>query len=254
MNGAIMPSYSSRDSSSARWIGLPVSLGKVFLLDAGEGMIRKVFLGRLGRAQDPRHRLGLVRDVHALLDLQVLEDVLDDLVVEIVAAEMVVAMARYDLDDALFDPHDRHVKGSAAEIIDQDALALMLRRLVDQGRRCRLIDDANDLQPGNLARLARCLTLRVGEIGRHRDDRLAHRPPEALFGDFLEAFQNDGRDFLWCILASGEMDFVIAAHLALDRADVRSGYRTNWLRASSPTSSSPVSPTPDHRGQDYRVP
>jgi hypothetical protein len=29
----------------------------------------------------------------------VIDDVLDDLVVEIVAAEMVVAVARYDLDD-----------------------------------------------------------------------------------------------------------------------------------------------------------
>ena len=177
-------------------------LGKVFFLDAGEGMIREMLLGRLGRAQDSRHRLGLVRDVHPLLDLQVIEDVLDDLVVEIVAAEMVVAVARYDLDDTCFDPHDRRVEGSAAEIIDQDALALMLRRLIDQGRRCRLIDDANDLQPGNLARLARCLTLRIGEIGRNRDDGLAHRPPEALFGDVLEAFQDDRRDFLWRVLAS----------------------------------------------------
>ena len=144
---------------------------------------------------------------------------LDDLVIEIVAAEMVVAVARYDLDDTCFYPHDRRIKGSSAKIIDQDALALMLRRLIDKGRRCRLIDDTNDLQPSNLARLARCLTLRIGEIGGNRYYCLAHWLPEALFGDVLEALQDYRRDFLWRVLAPGEMDFVVAAHLALDRFD-----------------------------------
>jgi len=77
-------------------------------------------------------------------------------------------MARYDLDDACFDPHHRRVEGPPAEIIDQDTLALMLRRFVDEGRRCWFVDDTNNLQPRNLARLARCLTLRIGEIGRNR--------------------------------------------------------------------------------------
>jgi hypothetical protein len=52
---------------------------------------------------------------NTLLDRQVIEDVLDDLVIEIVAAEMVVAVARYHLDDTCFYPHDRRIKGPPDE-------------------------------------------------------------------------------------------------------------------------------------------
>ena len=100
-----------------------------------------------------------------------------DLLVEIVAAEMVVAVAGDDLDDAFLDAHHRDVEGAAAQVVDQDPLALVLSGLVDQRRGGRLVDDAHHLQPGDLAGLARRLALGVGEIRRHRDHRLAHRPP-----------------------------------------------------------------------------
>ncbi len=146
-----------------------------------------------------------------------LDNPLDDLAIEVVAAEMVVAVARDHLDDAFLDPNDRHVECSAAEIVDQETFALLLRGLIDQRRRRRLIDDAHHFQPGDLAGGARRLPLRVGEKGRHGDHRLADRPPEPLFGDFLEALQNDRRDFLRRVLLFSEMDLAIAAHQALDR-------------------------------------
>jgi hypothetical protein len=35
----------------------------------------------------------------------------------------------------------------------------------------------------------------------------------------LEVFQDDCRDFLWRVIAPGEMDFVVSSHPALDRFD-----------------------------------
>ena len=113
-------------------------------------------------------------DLHRVLDLQVIEHALDDLVVEVVAAEVVVAVAGDHLDHALLDAHDRDVEGPAAEIVDQHPFALLLRRLVDQGRRGRLVDDADHLEPGDLAGFAGRLPLRVGKIRRDRDHRLPH--------------------------------------------------------------------------------
>src|SRR5260370_6605135 len=103
---------------------------------------------------------------------------LDDLVVEVIAAEMVVAMARNDFDDTRFDPHDRRIEGAATKIIHQDALALMLRRLVDHGCRRGLVDDPHHLEPSNLARLASRLALCVRVIDLPNDLRHPTRPPD----------------------------------------------------------------------------
>ena len=168
-----------------------VALGEVFLVDPHERVIRESLFRALGGALDARHGLRGSCNVHPLLRLEMLDNPLDDLAIEVVAAEMVVAVARDHLDDAFLDPNDRHVECSAAEIVDQQTFALLLRGLIDQRRRRRLIDDAHHFQPGDLAGGARRLPLRVGEKGRHGDHRLADRPPKPLFGGFLEALQND---------------------------------------------------------------
>ena len=139
-----------------------------------------------------------------MLELEVLEHVLDDLVVEVVPAEMVVAVAGDHLHHAFLDPHDGDVEGAAAEVVDEDALALVLPRLVDQRRSGGLVDDACHLQSGDLASLACGLTLGVGEVGRNRDHRPADRPAEPALGHLLQPRQDDGRDLLRRVLALAE--------------------------------------------------
>ena len=72
---------------------LAAVLGEVFLGDAGVRVVRKLLLGIFRAAQNACHRLRPVGDVNAVLEFEVLKHVLDDLVVEIVAAEMIVAVA-----------------------------------------------------------------------------------------------------------------------------------------------------------------
>ncbi len=64
-------------------------------------------------------RLRPVGDVNAVLEFDVLKHVLDDLVVEIVAAEMIVAVAREDLGHVAFHRHHGDVECSAAQIVDE---------------------------------------------------------------------------------------------------------------------------------------
>ena len=90
-------------------------------------------------------------DAVALLELR--DDPLDDALIEVVAAQMRVAVGRLDLDDALADFEDRDVEGAAAEVVDGDRLVLLLVEPVGQRRRGRLVDDAHHLEAGNLARL-----------------------------------------------------------------------------------------------------
>ena len=169
---------------------LAVDLGEILLFDPRKGMIGEMLLGGLGGAMDARHRPRIAAHVRLVLDLQVIEHALDDIVVEVVAAEVVVAVAGDHLDHALLNAHDRDVEGPAAEIVDEHPFALLLRRLVDEGRRGRLVDDAGHLEPGDLAGFAGRLPLRVGKERRDRDHRLPHRLAKPNLGDHLQAAQD----------------------------------------------------------------
>jgi hypothetical protein len=82
--------------------------------------------------------------VDALVLLELLEQPVDDPLVDVVAAEVGVAVGRLDLDDALADLEDRDVEGAAAEVVDRDRLVLLLVQAVGQRRGGRLVDQPLD--------------------------------------------------------------------------------------------------------------
>src|SRR5699024_3522834 len=97
----------------------------------------------------------------------------DDALVPVVPAEAVVAGGSADLDGGelvlvLADLQQGDVEGAAAEVEDQDELVLLaLLQAVGQSGSGGLVDDARDLQPGDLAGLLGGLTLSVVEVGGH---------------------------------------------------------------------------------------
>ena len=76
----------------------------------------------------------------------------DDQVVDVVTAEVRVAVGRDDLHDVVADLEDRDVERAAAEVVDGDDLVLLLVEAVGQRGRGGLVDDALDLETGDLAR------------------------------------------------------------------------------------------------------
>src|SRR5690606_23275698 len=106
----------------------------------------------------------------------------DDAVVEIVAAQMVVAAGGLDLKDAVADLQDGDVKSAAAQVKDKDGLVAFLVQSVGQRGGRGLIDDAQHLETGDGARVLGGLALGVGEIGGHGDDRLGHGRAQVVFG------------------------------------------------------------------------
>ena len=122
-------------------------------------------------AQQPRPREHVLRQVDAVLFLKFGDDVAQQQVVEIVAAELCVAVAGEHLDDAFLRLHERDIERAAAEVIDEDAVQMAVLRIVGERGGGRLVEDAHDLQAGQLARFARCLALGVVEVRRHGDDR-----------------------------------------------------------------------------------
>src|SRR5215204_4992083 len=97
---------------------------------------RKVDLGLHRRRQLDLRLLGgllealqgelVAAQVDALLLPELLGEVIDDLLVEILAAEERVAVGRFDLEHAIADLEDRDVERAAAEIVDRDHAGALL--------------------------------------------------------------------------------------------------------------------------------
>ena len=89
-------------------------------------------------------------------------------VVDVVAAEVRVAVGRDDLHDVVADLEDRDVERAAAEVVDGDDLVLLLVEAVGERRRGGLVDDALHVEAGDAAGVLGGLALGVVEVRRAR--------------------------------------------------------------------------------------
>ena len=164
---------------------------------------------------------------------------LDQQHVDVVAAEMGVAIGREHLEHAVLDAEDRDVERAAAEVVDRDDAGVPLVEAVGQRRGGRLVDDPQHLEAGDAPGVARRRALRVVEVGRHRDDRAIDLVVEfALLGEIrlgaaLQLAQHERGDLRRRELAVAEADPHHAAALRRRRG-------TESGRASSWTSSRPL--------------
>ena len=175
--------------------------------------IRQVDLrGGRGRQFDLRLLGGLLQtlqghrvltQVDLVLGLERLGHVVDQHVVEVIASEMRIAVGGLHLENAVAQFEDRNIERSAAQVVHGDLLvAGLLVEAVGQCGGRRLVDDAADLQTGDLARLLRSLTLRVGEVGRNRDHGLRNLLAQVILGRLLHLLEDDGRNLLRGVLTS----------------------------------------------------
>jgi hypothetical protein len=140
--------------------------------------------------------------------------------IEVVAAEVIVAVRRQHLGDVVVDAHQRHVERPAAEVVDQHGAGPAAARAVRERGSRGLIEDAHHLQAGDRARIARGLTLAIGKVRRHGDDRALHGRAELPLGALLERTQNHRRHLGRRVgRAVAHRDRVVAAHEAFDRFD-----------------------------------
>ena len=132
--------------------------------------------------------------IDALLLLELVGQIIDDFLVEILAAQEGVAVGRFNLEHAVADFQNRDVERAAAKVVDRNRARGLLLKPVGERRGGRLVDDAQHLQPGDLAGVLGGLALGIVEISGHRDDRLADRSAEMAFGGFLHFLQDKGAD------------------------------------------------------------
>ena len=155
-------------------------------------------LGLLGGVSQPlqRHLVALGGEIQPLLLLEFGNQPLHNPLVEVIAAQVRVAVGGFDLDDALAHFQNRNVKGAAAKVVHGNGLVLLLVQPVSQSGRRRLVHNALHAQPGNLARILGGLPLRVVEVRRNGDHRLGDRLAQVGFGGGLQLLQNHRRNLL----------------------------------------------------------
>src|SRR5690606_10869389 len=93
-------------------------------VDIGLHQARKLDLGLFGSVSQALHRRAVLGEVDAVFLLKLRHQVIDDPLVEVVAAQVVVAAGGLDFKDAVAQLEDAHVKGAAAQVKDQDRLVL----------------------------------------------------------------------------------------------------------------------------------
>jgi hypothetical protein len=182
------------------------------------GLLRRgeLDLGLLRGFLQTLHGHRVLAEVDPLVALELGEQPVDHLLVDVVAAEVGVAVGGLDLDDPFADLENRDVEGAAAEVEDGDRLVLLLVEAVGERRRRRLVDQPLDVEPGDLAGVLGRLALGVVEVRRHGDHRL--RPPsaEVVLRRLLELLQDHRRDLRRAELLAVDVDAAVAVLGALD--------------------------------------
>ena len=89
-------------------------------IDVGLHRRRQLDLGLLRRLFQPLQGEAVGAQVDPLLLFELVGQIIDDVLVEVFAAEKSVAVGRFDLEHAVADFEHRDVEGAAAEIIDRD--------------------------------------------------------------------------------------------------------------------------------------
>ena len=201
----------------------------------------------LGGLVEALQREPVGRQVDALLALELGHHPVDDRLVEVVAAEVVVARGRLDLEDAVAQLEHGDVERAAAEVEDEDGALALLVEAVRQRGRGRLVDDAQDVQPGDAAGVLGGLPLRVVEVRGHGHDGVGDRLAELGLGVALQLLQDHRGDLRRRVLLAvglhagvavragddaigddrhllGHLG-LLAAHEALDREDGVLGVR-----------------------------
>ena len=169
--------------------------GKV---DVGRLRGRQLHLRLLAGLLEALERHRVLREVDPLVALELRDEPVDHPLVEVVAAQVGVAVRRLHLElprplDVVELEH-RDVVGAAAQVEHRDLLVLLLVEAVGERGRRGLVDDAQHVEAGDLAGVLRRLALRVVEVRRHGDHRLLDLVPEVVLGGLLHLLKDHGRD------------------------------------------------------------
>ncbi len=176
-------------------------------IDLGLHELRELDLRLLCRFPQSLEGHRILAQIDPLGFPEFLCDVVQHPLVEVVPAQMGVAVGRLHLEDAVAQFQDGDVECATPEVVNRHLeVPVLLVESVGQGGGGRLVDDAPYGEPGDLPGLLGCLSLRIVEVGRNGDDGLGHLLAEVILRRLLHLLQDHGADFRGRIDSSADLD------------------------------------------------
>ncbi|ELY37977.1 putative NAD-specific glutamate dehydrogenase [Halalkalicoccus jeotgali B3] len=189
-------------------------------VDVGLLPATQLDLGLLGGVLQALEGLAVLAEVDPVVVLELLGEVVDDRVVPVVATQIVVPVGRDDLVNPTSEIENGDVEGSPTEVVDENGLVRIVVEPVGHRGGGRLVDDALDLEAGDLAGVLRRLALLVVEVRWHRDDGLLDVVAEVLLGVAFNLLEDHRRELFGRVLFALDLDgIIVLAHVAFDRGD-----------------------------------
>ena len=161
----------------------------------------------------------ILAQVNAVFLLELIRHIVDNALVEVVAAQAGVAVGGKHFKHAIANVEDGHVERAAAKVVHQNLLVAVLLKAVRQRSSRRLVDDTQHFQTRDTASVLGRLTLSVIEVRRDGDNRLRDLFAQIGFGGFLHLRQDHSGNVLRSVGLAVDVYLVVRAHLTLDGDD-----------------------------------
>ena len=151
--------------------------------------------------------------------LELAGETLGQQIVEVVAAQAVVAVAGENLGDLAFHQNNGHIEGAAAQIVDERGVGATVAVAIGEAGGRGLVQDADNFQSGQGPGFARGVALGVGEIRGDGDDGLRRPAPKRLRRPFGQFAEDESGDFRCRELLAAKRNLVWQTHAPLDAQD-----------------------------------
>ena len=161
------------------------------------------------------HRQLVAGKIDAGLSAELAEDIIHYLLIEVVAAEAVVAVGGQHFEHAVADLQDGYVERTAAQVEHHDLLLIFFVQSVRQRRRRGLVDDTEHFEARDTAGVFSSLPLRVAEVRGHGDDRLRDRRAQIILGVRLQFLQDHCGDLRGRVALAVDLDLAVGTHISL---------------------------------------
>ena len=188
-------------------------------VDVGLLRRRKLHLGFFRRLLQALERHRVLGKVDPLVLLEFLDQPVDDLLVEVVAAQVRIPVGRLHLEDAVTQLEDGNVVCATTEVEYGDLLVGLFFEPVGQSGRGGLVDDAKYLQARDLSCVFGGLALGIVEVGRNRDDGLFDLLAQVVLGGLFHLLKDHRRDLggRERLVRVRDLDFHASLGVGLDR-------------------------------------